>query len=261
VAEDILLIDDTDPTRRICTLNRPAKRNALSIELAERLADAIESADEPRRRVLILRGNGPVFCAGLDLQEAADASNSQRSARALARLYLCLARSPLITIATAQGGAFGGGAGLLPACDFAVAGDDLRIGFPEVHRGLIAGLVTALLLRQLPQRRVRELILLGRTIGAQEAREIGLIHSIVLTSTLAIAANDLATAASHGAPGAIARTKQLLNDLSARPLEEDIERALKDHLAARNSAESKEGIAAFLEGRKPNWPLREAKKK
>ena len=151
-SENILIVDDSNPAVRVCTLNRPSKRNALSIELAGRLADAVDSANQPGRRVLVLGAQGPVFCAGLDLAEAGDASKSHASARALARVYLSLASSPLVVIAAAQGGAFGGGVGLLAACDIAIAADDLRIGFPEVHRGLVAGLVTALLARQLPQR-------------------------------------------------------------------------------------------------------------
>jgi methylglutaconyl-CoA hydratase len=253
--DPLLLIDSPDPAIVVIALNRPHKRNALSIELTTQLADAIESASrQPRRRVLVIRGNGPIFCAGLDLHEAGDESKSQQSAHGLARLYLCIAHSPLITIASAQGGALGGGAGLIAACDLAIAADDLRIGFPEVHRGLVAGLVTVLLRRQLGERDVRDLILMGRTIDSAVAKSLGLVQQIVKPQNLIESTLDLARSACDGAPGAIARTKRLLDELSARPLTADIERALQDHLAARNSAEAAEGIAAFREHRKPNWP-------
>ena len=92
-------------------------------------------------------------CAGLDLGEAADPASAGISAEALAALYLAICQSPLVTIAAAQGAAYGGGAGLLAACDFVVAGEDLHIGFPEVRRGLVAALVTCLVRRQLGDRR------------------------------------------------------------------------------------------------------------
>lgn len=253
--DPLLQIESPSPAIATIALNRPDKRNALSIELTAQLADAIESASrDPQRRVLIIRGNGPVFCAGLDLHEAGDESKSAESARNLARVYLSLAGSPLITIASAQGGAFGGGAGLLAAVDLAVAADDLRVGFPEVHRGLVAGLVTALLRRQLGDRDIRDLILMGRTIDAATARSLGLVQQVVNGNELTESTLNLARAACEGAPGAIARSKRLLDDLSPRPLHADIERALADHLTARNSAEAREGIAAFREHRKPIWP-------
>lgn len=255
--EPLLQIATPEPAIAVLALNRPAKRNALSIELSGQLADAVESASRDRqRRVLVIRGNGPVFCAGLDLHEAADESKAGASARGLARLYLSVADSPLITIASAQGGAFGGGVGLLAACDLAIAADDLRIGFPEVHRGLVAGLVTALLRRQMGDRDVRDLILLGRTIDASTSRSLGLVQQVVPAGDLAESTLKLARQACDGAPGAIARSKRLLDDLAARPLRVDIERALADHLNARNSAEAREGIAAFREHRKPVWPPR-----
>jgi methylglutaconyl-CoA hydratase len=255
MSEQLVLVDASDPAIAIITLNRPDKRNALSIELTGQLADAVESASrDPQRRVLVIRGSGPVFCAGLDLQEAGDESKSSQSARNLARVYLSLAGSPLITIASAQGGAFGGGAGLLAACDIAVAANDLRVGFPEVHRGLVAGLVTALLRRQMGDRDIRDLILLGRTIDSATTKSLGLVQQVVPVADLAESTLQLARQACDGAPGAIARTKRLLDDLSVRPLRTDIERALADHLSARNSAEAREGIAAFREHRKPIWP-------
>lgn len=254
MAEAVLLSDLSDPAIAVFTLNRPQKRNALSIELTEQLADAVAMVgDDRRRRVIVIRGNGPAFCAGLDLNEAGDESKSDRSANGLARAYLSIARSPLVTIASAQGAAMGGGAGLIAACDLTVAADDLKIGFPEVHRGLVAGLVTALLCRQLGEKDIRRIILLGQTLDAQSSLNLGLIQSIVPGGQLADATMKLAAAACEGAPGAITRTKRLLDDLAGRSLEADIMRALQDHLQARNSAEAKEGIAAFREKRKPRW--------
>jgi methylglutaconyl-CoA hydratase len=251
---NLLLADNSDAAVGLLTLNRPDKRNALNVALIEQLTTVVERAGaEPGRRVLILRANGPVFCAGLDLGEAADPASAGRSAEALAALYLAICRSPLVTIAAAQGAAYGGGAGLLAACDFVVAAEDLHIGFPEVRRGLVAALVTCLVRRQLGDRHIRELVLLGEPVPAGRALDLGFVNRVVPVAGLLTAANGLAREVCKGAPGAIARTKRLLDDLAPRPIEEDLRRALGYHLEARQSAESAEGIAAFREKREPRW--------
>lgn len=252
----LILTNAEDPTMRILTLNRPEKRNALSIALMGQLEQAIHDAGaDARCRSILLAGNGPVFCAGLDLIEAAEPAHSQRSSRALAGVYAALCASPLVTIAAAQGAAMGGGVGLLAACDLVVAAGDLRIGFPEVRRGLVAALVTALLSRQLPQRKLRELVLLGQTIAAADALALGLVNRVVVGERMLEEARDMAAQVALGAPRAIERTKRLLDDLSARPIADNLARALAHHLDARNSAEAAEGIAAFRERREPRWPL------
>ena len=123
-----VLIQKDDPAIVVLTLDRPEKRNALSLAMIEALRDSVLGASaDPACRVLIVRANGPAFCAGLDLREASDPEMHQKSAEALAAMYEALGNSPLITIATAHGAAMGGGAGLLAACDFVIAADDLRI--------------------------------------------------------------------------------------------------------------------------------------
>lgn len=251
----LLLIEQTTESLTTLTLNRPEKRNALSVALVEALREAVIGAQQDaRRRVLILRGAGPAFCAGLDLAEAASPENAHRSATALAGLYAALATSPLVTVAAAQGAALGGGAGLLLACDFVVASRDLTIGFPEVRRGLVAALVSCLLRRQVGERDVRALILLARSVSAEQGKALGLIHEIVGGADgLALASRTLADEICRGAPGAIARTKRLLNELAPRTIAEDLEIAMRYHLEARESAEAAEGIAAFREKREPRW--------
>src|SRR5205814_1356013 len=133
----------------------------------------------------------------------------------LCEMYRAIATSALITIASAQGGAFGGGAGLLAACDIVVGAPDLRIGYPEVHRGLVAALVTTLLRRQLGERIVRELVLLGQTVDTTRALQLGLINRIGAFDD----ALSLAREACAGAPGAIARSERLLEWLSVRNIE------------------------------------------
>ena len=255
---DLVLIERDDPAITMLMLNRPEKRNALSLALIESLHRSILSASaDPACRVLILRGNGPAFCAGLDLTEAAQPDGHERSAKALADLYEALGTSPLVTIAAAHGAAMGGGAGLLAACDFAVGTTNLHLGYPEVHRGLVAALVTCLLRRRLGDQAIRRLILLGQMLDGAEALMRGLIDQLATPDQLQPTAMDLARHSLKGAPGAIARTKQLLEHLAARSLRDDLNIALEFHLAARQSAEAAEGIAAFKEKRDPQWPPRE----
>lgn len=250
-----LLIEASDPAITLLTLNRPQRRNALNIDLMDALRDAVVAASADRaRRVIILRGAGPVFCAGLDFHEATAPENAHRSSESLANLYRAICASPLVTIAAAHGAALGGGAGLIAACDFAIAADDLRLGYPEVHRGLVAAVVTCLLRRQLSDRQIRELILLGQTLTADQALALELVSRTVPATSLDDTAIQLAREVCQGAPGAIARTKELLNRL--HPIDQEIALALEVHREARNSAEAQEGIAAFLEKRPPRWGTR-----
>jgi methylglutaconyl-CoA hydratase len=254
MSDPLVLVDATNPQISVVTLNRPDKRNALSIELIEKLCDAVTSASRDRnRRVILIRANGPVFCAGLDLKEATDPAKAHSSAVGLCEMYRAITTSPLVTLASAHGGAFGGGAGLLAACDFVVGAPDLRLGYPEVHRGLVAALVTTLLRRQLGERIVRELVLLGQTVDATHALQLGLINRIGSFDDALLLARE----ACAGAPGAIARSKRLLDSLSARTIEEDLKRALDFHLNARQSHEAAEGMKAFLEKRPPIWGARD----
>src|SRR3982750_996721 len=193
MAEPIVLVDSSDPAITVVTLNRPDKRNAMSVALIDALRDAVETATKDlNRRVLIIRGAGPMFCAGLDLKEAGDPSIAHRSAEALAKMYQAVCATPLVTIAAAHGVAVGGGAGLIAACDFAVVSEDLRLGYPEVHRGLAAALVTTLLRRQLSDRGVRELVLLGQAVDAANALRMGLVNRVVPVQHLMESAMALA---------------------------------------------------------------------
>ncbi len=236
------------------TLNRPEKRNALSIELLEQLCGRVESlAAERANRVIILSGAGPVFSAGLDLSEASNPHLVQRSAECVARALRLLRSTRLITIAAAHGGAFAGGAGLLAACDIAIGTSDLKIGFPEARRGLLPALVCATLSPKIREGDLRDLFLVGDTIDATRAQQIGLLQRVVEPHRLSEQAIAVATSILEGGPQTIEATKLLLNqayqpDKSVLP-----EQMLDVHLGARRSPEASEGLAAFLEKRLPHW--------
>lgn len=227
-------------------LSRPDKRNALSIALLEELHKGIAGAKE---RVILLRGKGPLFCAGLDLAEAADPALSYRSSEGVAQVFEAIQATPAVVIGLAHGMALAGGAGLLAACDLVVASKDAQISFPEVRRGLIAALVMAVLKEKIAGHYLSELLLLAEPVGAQRALEMGLVNRVVEITELLPTALRLAGHLLEGAPQAIIRTKQLLRTRSRETLSE----ALLHHREMREDSEAKEGIQAFLEKRKPRW--------
>src|SRR5438874_8719659 len=249
-----VLIEKETPQITVLTLNRPERRNALTIELLSELNAAIKIAsDQPDERVIILRGAGAAFCAGLDLKEAADQTKAHATAEMVANTLIAISQIRLITIAAVQGAAVAGGAGIMSACDFVVAAQGTKIGYPEVRRGLVAGLVMTFLRRQLGERNMRELLLGSELIDAERAREIGLVNRVVAQDNLMAEALNFAESVLQGAPGAVTQTKRLIDELWWRSVKEDVDLALKYHLEARESAEAREGIAAFNEKRKPNW--------
>jgi len=250
----VVLIEKKSPQITVVTLNRSERRNSLTIELLNELIAAIRVAsDEPRERVLILRGAGAAFCTGLDLKEAADLKKAQMTAELVAKTLITLAETRLVTIAAVHGAAVAGGAGIMSACDFVVAAEKTKIGYPEVRRGLVAGLVMTFLRRQVGERNMRELVLGGELIDAERAREIGLVNRVVALDQLLYEAQRFADSVLQGAPNAVAETKRLIEELWSTSVKEDVDLALKHHMQARESAEAREGIAAFNEKRPPNW--------
>ncbi len=254
-----LLVSRAGPVTTL-TLNRPEKRNALNLALLEQLCAAVTAAGaDPTQRVLVLRGAGAVFCSGLDLTETAGPDSTGRSANLIGTALHTVATTGLVTIAAVQGAAVAGGAGLMSACDFAVATQDAKFGFPEVRRGLAPALIMTFLRRQLRERDVRELLLLGENFSATRALGLGLVNRVVADeAALAGEVQTIIGSLLQGSPAALAETKQLLRELWPSPLSADLERAHTLHLSARNSADAKEGLAAFREKRPPHWVPRDA---
>jgi methylglutaconyl-CoA hydratase len=251
-----VLIEKPNPKITIVTLNRPERRNALTIEMLNELVAVIKMAsDEHQERILILRGAGDSFCAGLDLKEAANVKGAHATAEMVARTLVALSETRLITIAAVHGAAVAGGAGIMSACDFVVAAEGTKIGYPEVRRGLVAALVMTFLRRQVRERPIRELLFGGELIEAQRAREIGLVNRVVPAGEVMNEAQKFADLVLQGGPSAVVETKRLIAELFPTSVKEDIEKALKFHMQARESAEAREGIAAFNEKRPPKWAL------
>ena len=252
----VVLIEKQTPQITVVTLNRPERRNALTIELLTELQAAIKVASEqPHQRVLILRGAGAAFCTGLDLKEAADHTKAHSTAELVANTLIAINQTRLITIAAVHGAAVAGGAGIMSACDFVVAAQRTKVGYPEVRRGLVAGLVMTFLRRQVGERNMRELLLGSELIEAEHVKEIGLVNRVVPQNDLMAEALKFAESVAQGAPGAVAQTKRLMDELWWRSVKDDVDLALKYHMEARESAEAREGIAAFNEKRRPKWVL------
>jgi methylglutaconyl-CoA hydratase len=250
----VVLVEKQTPQITVVTLNRPERRNSLTIELMNELIAAVKIAsDRPKERVLILRGTGAAFCTGLDLKDAADSKKAHATAELVAKTLITLAETRLVTIAAVHGAAVAGGAGIMSACDFVVAAEKTKIGYPEVRRGLVAGLVMTFLRRQVGERNMRELVLGGELIEAGRAREIGLVNRVVAPNELMNEAQKFADSVLQGAPSALAQTKRLIGELWSSSVKEDVDLALKHHIQARESDEAREGITAFNEKRKPNW--------
>src|SRR5213594_4633431 len=246
----LVLIEKQTPQITIVTLNRPERRNALTLELLTQLRAAIKVAsDESQERVIILRGAGAAFCTGLDLKEAADQAKAHATAEAVANTLITISQTHLITIAAVHGAAVAGGAGIMSACDFVVAAQGTKIGYPEVRRGLVAGLVMTFLRRQVGERNMRELLFGSELIEAERAKQIGLVNRVVARDDVMSEAQKFAESVLQGAPGALTQTKRLVDELWWRSVKEDVDLALKYHLEAR------EGIAAFNEKRKAKWAV------
>src|SRR5881409_1739905 len=250
----VVLVEKESLQISVVTLNRPERRNALTLELLTQLCAAIKvAADDPQTRVVILCGAGAAFCTGLDLKEAADQTKAHATAEMVANTLIAISQTHLVTIAAVHGAAVAGGAGIMSACDFVVAEERTRIGYPEVRRGLVAGLVMTFLRRQVGERNMRELLFGSELIDAERAKEIGLVNRVVAPDSVMSEAQGFAESVLQGAPGALEQTKRLIDELWWHSVKQDVHLALKYHMQARESVEAREGISAFNEKRRPKW--------
>ncbi len=258
MTEPVVIREDHDRVA-LLVLNRSERRNAISRELVAELSDHLSNlATDLSVRAVVLTAVGSVFCSGMDLQEAETANQGEDAERlaiadvqALADVIHQIHVLNKPTIAALNGDAFAGGAGLATACDFIVASDGVRIGYPEVKRGLAAAVVLHDLVRQVGDRRARWLLLTGEPIHAGEAERWGLINMVVAPERCRDEALALARSLCAGGPMAIASIKRLLDEAAQRP--PDLRGAAAVSAAIRVSEEAIEGMRAFLEKRPPRW--------
>ena len=251
MSNDLVHVEHFEAGLAIVSMRRGEKRNALNVAMLRQLADAFEVLErQPTCRVAILRGDGPVFCAGLDLVEASDPTSAEESAAGVRRLLATIQQSSLIVIAAAHGAAVAGGAGILCACDLVIATEDLKLGFPEVRRGLVAAIVSGVLVRKVRDGDLRELLLFGEPITAVRAQQMGLVNWIIPAPQLLDHARKIAAGVLAGGPQSIRETKRLLNH---SPGSTDFASLQALHERVRLGTEAREGLAAFQERREPNW--------
>jgi methylglutaconyl-CoA hydratase len=242
----------------IITLNRPERRNAISTEMIEELLAALDETESSGARVVILTGAGKAFCSGMDL-EGLRAIASQtpeehlQDSRRMAKMFRRVYSFPLPIIAAVNGAAIAGGCGLATLADFTLAVPEAKFGYTEVRIGFVPAIVSTFLLRQVGEKQARDLLLTGRIFGAEEAARMGLINEIVAPETLMARARELAALLMENSPTSLRATKKLLSDHARAELDAQIESAVRENAAIRTTADFREGIAAFLEKRKPVW--------
>lgn len=241
----------------VLTINRPDKRNALSRALIAALADAFaRAAADSAARCVILTGNGPAFCAGMDLDELRGTLGDESDkvwddAAKLSALYEQIYTLPKPTVAAVNGAAVAGGAGLCTVCDLALAVPSAKFGYPEVRRGLVAAMVLPHLLRHVGERAARWMLLTGELIEAAEAHRIGLINAITPAETLLPTAETWCRSLAEGGPRALATTKELLRRCSPQAV--PVEELARGSAEPRLTDECRDGLRAFFEKRPAPW--------
>jgi methylglutaconyl-CoA hydratase len=240
------------------TLNRPDKRNALSLQLLADLLSAFDEVENSDSLVVILTGAGKAFCAGMDLDELKGLSgksheqnvdDSRRMAEAFRRLY----EFPKPTIAAVNGAAIAGGTGLATMCDFTLAVPEAKFGYTEVRIGFVPAIVSSILVWQVGHKIARDLLLTGRLFDAAEGHRLGLVNEVVEAPQLMTSARELAAQLIENSPASLKLTKRLINSYIAPELDQQIETAVTENAAIRQTADFREGVSSFLEKRKPRW--------
>jgi methylglutaconyl-CoA hydratase len=244
------------------TLNRPEVNNAYDSGLILGVLSAMdELGKQSRLRVVILKRNGKHFQAGADLKwinavrpqsRGENEAVSQATFEAVQRLN----GLPIPTVALVQGGCFGGGTGVISACDVVIAADNAMFSITEVRWGLTAAIIIPQLCDAIGVRQVRRYALTGERFGAQEARRIGLVHEVVPLNELESAGAKVAEQLLANGPEALAETKALAmeNSFGGMPVEhEAYARLVQMHAARRQTPEASEGLASFAEKRAAHW--------
>jgi methylglutaconyl-CoA hydratase len=240
------------------TLNRPDKRNAISFELIDDLLRGLDDVAKSNAIIVILTGAGKAFCSGLDLDNlkaliGRSPEQNLKDSATMVRLFRRLYEFPKVTIAAVNGAAIAGGTGLALLCDFTLAVPEAKFGYTEVRIGFVPAIVSTFLLRQVGEKQARDLLLTGRIFNAEEAVRLGLINEVVPSEKLMARARELAVSLMENSTSSLRATKQLLTAHARAELDAQIEAAVRENAAIRSTADFREGIASFLEKRKPVW--------
>jgi methylglutaconyl-CoA hydratase len=252
-----ILIADDGPIRTI-TLNRPERRNAMTPAMQQELIAAMEDAAASACRVVVFAGAGEAFCSGLDLSALQEmhgksAAEHHADAERIAKLFRTLYELPTPTIAAVHGAAIAGGTGIATLCDFTLATSAAKFGYTEVRIGFVPAVVSAYLALQIGDKRARDLLLTGRIFDATEAYRLGLVDEVVAAEELEGRVRSLAATLIANSPQSLAATKRLLAAQNKAWLDTAIAAAMEANARSRETEDFREGVAAFLEKRKPVW--------
>jgi len=240
------------------TLDRAEKRNAISTAMIEELLAALDAVEKSSARVAVITGSGNAFCSGMDLEllsAIAQQSPEQNLAdsRRMAGMFRRIWSFPRILIAAVNGPAIAGGTGIATMCDFTLAVPEAKFGYTEVKIGFLPAIVSVFLTRQIGEKQARDLLLTGRIFDAAEAKSLGLVNDVVPADQLVATTQRLAESLLAASPTSLARTKKLLVATAAAQVDADLERAIAENAGIRATADFREGLASFLEKRKPVW--------
>jgi methylglutaconyl-CoA hydratase len=241
-------------------LDRPEVRNAFDDSLIAALTKTLQALDgDSSVRAVVLGGNGTAFCAGADLNwmkrmAGYGQEENVRDARALADMLSTLDRMAKPTIARVHGPAFAGGTGLVAACDIAVGTPEAKFCFSEAKLGLSPATISPYVMRSIGAREASRYFLTAEVFDAQEALRIGMLSALVPAAELDAMIDSLLKNLLAGGPAAHARIKELIRNVAGRPVDEALKADTARRIAEiRVSPEGREGIASFLEKRKPKW--------
>lgn len=253
---DLVLRSDHDSVATL-TLNRPASRNALSLELLVALGLKLSEVEADQRvRVVVLAGNGPAFSAGHDLAElrAAEPELAERIFATCSEVMLRVSTFSQPVIAKVAGVATAAGCQLVASCDLAVAAASARFATPGVNIGLFCSTPAVPLVRTIAPKHAMEMLLTGGLYGADDAYRMGLVNRVVPDDGLDEAVESLAAVVASKPPLVIASGRAALRRQMLMPIEEAYGLASGAMCEGLASLDAREGIAAFLEKRRPNWP-------
>jgi methylglutaconyl-CoA hydratase len=240
-------------------LNRPDVHNAFNAVMIRELADAFhKAADDQAVRVVVFSGRGKSFCAGADLNWMREIirysfERNLEESLEIADLHYSIYSLPKPTIARVNGAAIGGGTGFLSACDIVVASEEARFGLSEVKIGLVPAAISPYVLRRIGENKARQYFLTGERFDARRALEIGLVNAVVPSDKLDDKIEEITGLLLSSGPEALASCKELLRRVPGMSFEEAKSYTARMIAELRISREGQEGMAAFLEKRKPKW--------
>lgn len=257
----------------LLTLNRPEKLNALTHEMMGEFGEALNEIEVSDARAVIVTGAGKAFCAGMDLaalrQMRAEASESTTppgqgpdgapdaeavaGSKRIADFFRHIHAFSKPMIAAVNGHAVAGGCGIATLADITLAAPKAKFGYTEVRVGFMPAFVAAFLIRQIGEKRARDLLLTGRLISADEAWQMGLVNEVVADGKLLDRASEIAAQMIALSPVSLRYTKRLMSKFFQEELERDLEKAQQDSAQIRGTQDFREGLSAFLEKRPPRW--------